>query len=137
MAFDFDAGLGRVVAAGFESRLFQQTALCYGGSFPTARIVTVAPGPGGVSEVSNGGARAWPAGLLLAGGAVHRLPALEPGARTVIGADAVAPAGDALARTALTRVPPAGVAALWPLDLGGVAAAPVQAQGWLLLAVPP
>lgn len=42
----------------------------------------------------------------------------------------------ALERTALSRLRPGRAAALWPLDLAGVAERPADARGWLLVAAP-
>ena len=129
----FDARSGQAGFAEFESRLFRQTALCYSGSFPLARAMATVARADGSREVTNAGSKAWPAGLLLAAGQVHALPALAPGARLTVAAQTGRPPGDAVARTAMSRLPPGNVAALWALDLAGVAALPAGAQGWLLM----
>ena len=87
--------------------------------------------------MQNAGTTAWPAGVLLAGGRVHDLPALGPGARTPLGANPGKPLRDAVLRTAMARTPPDGVAALWALELGGVAGLPIDSTGWLLVSLPP
>ncbi|MDE2614233.1 MAG: hypothetical protein KGL78_12380 [Burkholderiales bacterium] len=51
-------------------------------------------------------------------------------------APVAAPALGALERTALTRLRPGRGAALWPLDLAGVAERPSDTRGWLLMAAP-
>lgn len=138
--FDFDAARGQVVAAEFETRLFRQVRLCYSGSFPMARSLTTALRADGLREVRNTGPSAWPAGLLLAQGKVHALPAVAVGAHTAIDAAAAGPPlGQAVARTAMARVRPDtdGVAALWPLDLTGVADGLIESMGWLLVSVVP
>lgn len=112
-------------------------------------------------QVHNAGALAWPPGALLADGRAQGLPALAPGERAVLNAlpapgeravpgDGPAPGQRTVLGTvpapawhpgavqaALPRVGPDAVAALWALDLGGVAGAPVQSQGWLLVTLPP
>lgn len=133
MHFGFDAMHGQANAAEFETRLFRQVALCHSGSFPMARAVAVETGPDSSRTVTNAGARAWPAGVLLAGRRVHELPALAPGARTTIGATAGAPPRDAVTRTAMSRTPVDGEAALWNLELAGVADAAIESSGWLLV----
>ncbi len=91
----------------------------------------------GQRELRNAGAKAWPDGQWLAGGLVYDLPALAPGALIAIDAKAGQPLRDAAVRTAAKRLPLDGVAALWALELGGVADAPRDAKGWLLVAVAP
>jgi len=133
MRLDFDTRLGQPGFAEFESRLFRQTALCYSGSFPMARALATEARADGSREVANVGAEAWPQGLLVAAGRVHDLPALGPAARVMLAPLAGAPPRDAVARTAMARTPPDSAAALWPLDLAGVAALSAGATGWLLL----
>jgi len=137
--FDFDAVRGQLASAEFETRLFHQIRLCYSGSFPMARALTTELRADGLREVRNAGPAAWPAGLLLAQGQVHALPAVAAGARTIIGAEAGPPPGEAVVRTAMARIRPApdGVAALWPLELAGAADASIESMGWLLLSVVP
>lgn len=137
MRFDFDAGRESAAFAEFETRLFRQVALCYAGSFPVARSVVMATRADGQRELRNAGAKAWPDGQWLAGGLVYDLPALAPGALIAIDAKAGQPLRDAAVRTAAKRLPLDGVAALWALELGGVADAPRDAKGWLLVAVAP
>ena len=43
----------------------------------------------------------------------------------------------AVLRTAMARTPPDSVAALWALELGGVAGLPIDSTGWLLVSLPP
>ena len=102
-----------------------------------ARAIAIEARADGLRDVRNVGTMAWPAGVLLAGGLVHDLPALGPGARTTVGAKSRRPLRDAVLRTAMTRTRPDGVAALWELDLGGVADVPVESRGWLLVSVAP
>lgn len=135
MRFDFDAIRGRATLAEFETRLFRQVALCYSGSFPMARALAIEARADGVRDVRNAGTKAWPHGVLLADGLVHDLPALGPDVHTTIDAKSGKPVQDAAARTAMTRKRPAGAAALWELELGGVADAPIESRGWLLVSV--
>jgi len=137
MHFDFDASHGRVAFAEFDARLFSQAAVCYSGGFPIARKIAVDLRADGRREVRNAGATAWPRGLLLADGGVHELPALGAGATTAIDANAVPHPRDAVVRTAMARVGPDATAALWELELGGVAELPAASQGWLLVATAP
>ena len=101
------------------------------------RSIDVEARADGSHAVRNSGARAWPSGVLLAKGLVHELPAIVPGAAAVIAADARRPAGDAAVRLASTRTGFDETAALWALDLSGVAGAPVDSTGWLLVSAPP
>ena len=133
MRLDLDARLEQPGFAEFESRLFRQTALCYSGSFPVARAFAISALADGTREIVNTGSKAWPPGRLLVAGRVQELPALGPGARTTLAAQGGGPRRDAVARTAMTRTSPGVVAALWPLDLAGVAALPAGATGWLLV----
>jgi hypothetical protein len=137
MRFEVDAGGGRALFAEFDTRLFRQVALCYTGSFPMERAIAVAARADGSYAVSNAGARAWPSGMLLLKGLVHELPAVVPGASTAVGAEVRPLARDAALRLALTRTDNAGTAALWALDLAGVAGAPVDSTGWLLVSAAP
>ena len=139
MRFDFDAARGQVAFAEFETRLFRQVRLCYSGNFPMARAMTTELRANGLREVRNTGPTAWPAGWLLAQGKVDALPAVAANADTVIGAAAGPPLGQAVARTAMARIRPApdGVAALWPLELAGVAGESINSIGWLLVSVVP
>jgi hypothetical protein len=131
--FEVDASGGRALYAEFETRLFRQFALCYRGTFPMERSIAVDARGDGSHAIRNTGARAWPSGVLLAGGVVHELPAVAPGAATIIAAEARRPARDAALRLALTRTQIEDTAALWALDLSGVAGAPVDSTGWLLV----
>jgi len=135
--FEVDASGERALHAEFETRLFRQVALCYRGSFPMERSIDVEARADGSHAVRNSGARAWPSGVLLAKGGVHELPAIVPGAATVIAADARRAASDAALRLALTRIGFEETAALWALDLSGVAGAPVDSTGWLLVSAAP
>jgi hypothetical protein len=131
-----DASSGRAVAAEFDTQLFRQVLLCFEGGFPMSRALAVAAQAGDAREVRNAGTTAWPAGLLLADGQLHDLPPLAPGAGTTLAASAARPPQGALQRTALARTPPGHAAALWALELGGVAQLPLQSQAWLLVAAP-
>lgn len=135
--FDFDASRGRATFAEFETRLFRVVSLCYSGSFPMARAIAIEARTDGALDVRNAGTKAWPQGRLLAAGLVHDLPALGPGAHTTVGANTGRPLRDAVARTAMTRTQADGAAALWELELGGVADVPVGSKGWLLVTVAP
>ena len=135
MRLDFDAGRGHAAFAEFETRLFRQVSLCYVGSFPMARAPAVQAQTDQGFEVRNAGTQAWPRGRLLAAGQVHDLPALGPGAATTIGARIDPAPRDALLRTALARTQPAAAAALWELELAGVAELPAAAQAWLLVSL--
>lgn len=141
MHLRFDAASGLVTRAIFDTRLFARASLCYAGSFPLARNIAVETQPDGAHLPHNRGGNAWPAGWLLVGGRAHELPALAAGARAPLGPPA--PAADtrrgldAPLRLAFARLPPDGVAALWPLDLAGVGGVPAATQGWLLVSVPP
>lgn len=135
--FEVDASGGRALFAEFETRLFRQVALCYSGTFPMERSIAVEARADGSHSVRNAGARAWPRGVLLAAGFVHELPAIAPGAAIITGAESHRPASDAALRLALTRTRPEATAALWALDLAGVAGAPVDSIGWLLVLTAP
>jgi len=58
------------------------------------------------------------------------------GARTDVEAKQALPQRDAAVRAALSRTAPGEVAALWELELGGVAGVPIASKAWLLVAVP-
>ena len=135
--FEVDASGARATFAEFDTRLFGQVALCYSGSFPMQRAIAVDVRADGSRAVRNAGTRAWPRGALLVGAVVHELPALGPSATAVIGAEDRRAESAAALRTALTRVQADGTAALWSLDLAGVAGAPVDSTGWLLVSIPP
>ncbi|MBK9608869.1 MAG: hypothetical protein IPO58_21435 [Betaproteobacteria bacterium] len=137
MRFDFDASRGRATIAEFDTRLFQQISLCYSGRFPLDRAIAIEARQGGLLNVRNAGRVAWPNGVLLAGGLVHDLPALSPGASTIIRVHTGKPLRDALMRTAMARTRVDGAAALWELEPGGMAGAQVEANGWLLVSIPP
>jgi len=137
MRFAFDATRGLVTFAEFDTRLFRQVSLCYSGSFPVMRAIGIEAGSDGVVDVHNAGTLAWPPGVFLAGGLVHDLPAVGPGEKATIRTGAGKPPADAAARTALSRTPADAQAALWKLDLGSVADAPVDSAAWLLVALPP
>jgi hypothetical protein len=142
LRLEVDAGRGEAAHAAFETRLFQQVSLCYAGSFPMSRALATTALADGAREVRNVGTSAWPAGLLLADGQARELPALAPGANATLATLATLatnsgrPPRDALLRIASSRNAPGGVAALWPLDLAGVAEVPANAKGWLLVVVP-
>lgn len=136
MRFDFDAARGQPSFAEFDTRLFRQVSLCYSGSFPFARAMAIDAPTDGLRTARNTGSQAWPPGLMLADGAVHALPSLGPGATTTLDAAAAQPQRDATVRTALTRLPTSGLAALWQLELGGVAELPRGSRGWLMMSVP-
>lgn len=133
----FDSQQGRVASAEFDTRLFDTMALCFAGSFPMARNAAIEPRQDGRLEIENTGAMAWPAGSLLAAGRVHDLPPLAPGASATLVMQAGKPPRGAVERHALQRSPLGGAAALWPLDLAGVAEIPSESTGWMLLGVPP
>lgn len=137
MQFDFDASRGRVAFAEFDVRLFSQAAVCYSGSFPIARKLAVEARADGRRELRNAGTTAWPGGLLLVAGLVQALPPLEAGATTVLDSNAGPPRRDVAVRTAQARVGPDATAALWELELGGVAELPVASKGWLLVTSAP
>ncbi len=133
MRFDFDTRSGLATFAEFETRLFRQVSLCYAGRFPMSRAFAIEARADGSRNVRNIGTMAWPHGVLLAAGRVDELPALGPGAHAIVGPNAVRPLHDAVLRTAVTRTRPDGAAALWELELGGVADVPIQSKGWLLV----
>ncbi|MEO8309836.1 MAG: hypothetical protein ABI520_01585 [Caldimonas sp.] len=137
MRFEVDASGGQALSAAFETRLFRQVALCYRGTFPMERSIAIATRADGSHAVRNSGARAWPSGVLLVGGVVHELPAIAPGTTTIVGAEARRAVADDALRLASTRTGFEESAALWALDLSGVAGAPVDSTGWLLVAMPP
>lgn len=133
LRFDFDAGAARAAFAEFETRLFGQVRLCYAGSFAMARAIAIEARADGGRDVRNAGTKAWPPGVLLAAARVHDLPALGPGGHASIDAGAGAPPRDGAQRTAMTRTRPGAVAALWRLELAGVAGVPADSKGWLLV----
>ncbi len=137
MRFEVDADGGRALFAAFETRLFRQVALCYGGTFPMERSIAVQTRADGSHAVRNSGARAWPSGVLLVGGVAHTLPAVAPGAEAIVAAETRRAVRDPAVGLALTRTGVEETAALWALDLSGVAGAPVDSTGWLLVATPP
>ena len=137
MRFEVDASGERATFAEFETRLFRQVALCYTGSFPMQRSIAVQARGDSSRSVRNTGTRSWPRGALLVGGVVRDLPALGPGAVTVVDAQGSTPARDTALRTASMRTPSDGTAALWSLDLAGVAGAPIDSTGWLLVSIAP
>jgi hypothetical protein len=136
MRIDLDAGSAEPAFAEFDTRLFHQVSLCYSGSFPVSRAISIETRADGALIVRNSGAKAWPEGALLADGLVHHLPALEPGAAATLAAKSGQAPGDAVHRMAMMRTEVDGAAALWPLELGGVAGIPVDSNGWLLVSVP-
>ncbi len=137
VAFEFDATRGQVTFAEFNTRLFRQVLLCYSGAFPMDRTPVAGAPVEGTREIHNAGTKAWPRGALLMEGRVHDLPALGPGLHTRIEARQAMSGRDAAARAALVRTGPDDVAALWQLDLGGVADLPVESKAWLLVTVAP
>ena len=136
MRFDFDASSRHATFAEFDTRLFRQVLLCYSGSFPMARAIAIEARPDGMLRVRNTGNIGWPNGMLLAGGLVHELRALGPGDDTTIPTRSGKPFRDAVVRTALARIRTDGAAALWELELGGVAEIPPQSKAWLLVSIP-
>jgi hypothetical protein len=130
-----DPGRGQPVHATFDTRLFEPVALCYSGNFPVLRALTITALGGGRVEVRNGGALAWPAGVLAAAGSVQPLPALGPGAAATLSLDRGHPPTDAAERAALARTPYGGYGVLWPLTLDTVADAPAASAAWLLVPV--
>jgi hypothetical protein len=101
------------------------------------RSIAVEARSDGSRAVRKRGARAWPSGVLLAGGVAHEFPAVVPGAAAIVGADAggrpaIRPCASPRRASASTDT-----AALWALDLSGVAGAPVDSTGWLLVAASP
>ena len=136
MHIDFDAGRAEPAFAEFDTRLFHRVSLCYSGSFPVSRAVSIETRADGARIVRNSGVKAWPEGALLVGGLVHHLPALEPGAGATLAAKSGQAPGDATHRMAMMRTQVDGAAALWTLELGGVAGVPVDSKGWLLVSVP-
>ena len=137
MRFEVDASGARALFAEFETRLFRQVALCYRGTFPMERSIAVEARADASYAVRNTGGRAWPSGVLLAAGRVHELPAIVPGAAAIVAGEARRPAADAALRLASTRIRIDETAALWALDLSGVAGAPVDSTGWLLVSAAP
>ena len=137
MRLELDPNRGHAASAEFDNRLFGQVALCYSGSFPMTRAMALRVRPDGSSVVRNEGPTAWPDGLLLAGGLVHGLPKLGPGAGMAFGPGTGRADRSALVRTATMRLPPDRGAALWPLELAGVVDATVESRGWLLLTATP
>ncbi len=136
MRFDFDASRRHATFAEFDTRLFRQALICYSGSFPMARAIAIEARPDGLLQVRNTGSIGWPNGMLLAGGLVHELRALGPGDDTTIPTRSGKPLRDAVVRTALARIRSDGAAALWELELGGVADIPPQSKAWLLVSIP-
>lgn len=136
MHFEFDAHRSHATFAEFDTRLFRQVLLCYSGSFPVARTLAIEARPDGL-RVRNMGSIGWPHGVLLAGSLVHELPALGPGSDTIIHTGSGKPFRDGLVRTAMARTRIDGAAALWELELGGIADVPPQSKAWLLVSIPP
>jgi hypothetical protein len=133
--FVLDANRGVLTAAEFDVRLFQQVSLCYSGNFPVMRAIAADRQAEGVLRVRNIGTTAWPAGALVSGYLVHDLPALAPGANVTFAEGEGKTAEGAALRTALSRAPGNGAAALWPLKLAGVANVPDTAAAWLLVSI--
>jgi hypothetical protein len=136
MRFEFDASRAQVAFAEFETRLFRQVALCYTGSFPVSRAISIETRDDGVHIVRNSGVKTWPQGTLVLGGLVHDLPALGPGAKAALAANAGHDQRDAIRRTAMMRTQANDAAAMWTLELDGVSGIPADSRGWLLVAVP-
>ncbi len=136
LRFEFDAKSGQATFAEFETRLFRQVSLCYAGSFPMSRAMRI-EARSAVHNVRNTGQTAWPQGMLLLDGQVHDLPALGPSAQVGLPARDGHPPVDAAQRVAMVRTRSGEVAALWPLELGGVADIPVDSSGWLLVRASP
>ena len=101
------------------------------------RAIAVDARPDGVLEVRNTGTLAWPAGRFIADRVVYDLPALAAGAATRLRTEAGKTSLDGAVQTALSRIPADGQAALWKLDLGTVAYAPVDSVAWLLVSMSP
>lgn len=133
--FEVDAGSGRTTSATLDTRLFSQAWLCSAGSFPITRSLVLQADRDGGHRLHNGGAKTWPEGTLLVAGRSHELPALEPGASTLLAERDGRPPRGGAQRLAMSRTPPDGAAALWALDLGGVADAPISSAAWLLVTV--
>lgn len=130
---DYDAGRGLPAYAEFETRLFRQVWFCHAGAFPMERVFDTDMLAGGMRQVRNPGLVAWPAGTLIVGGQGQPLPALGPGGAARVPVSPPAPVDDPAVRVAASRLQPGAAAALWPLELGGVAGAPRDARGWLLV----
>ncbi len=130
---DYDAGRGQPAFAEFETRLFRQVWFCHAGAFPMDRAFDTDMLAGGMRQVRNPGLVAWPAGTLIVGGQAQPLPALGPGGAARVPVSPPAPVDDPAVRVAASRLQPGAAAALWPLELGGVAGAPRDARGWLLV----
>lgn len=126
--FEFDAKSGQFSFAEFQTRLFHQVSLCYSGSFPMSRAMAIE-----ARQARNTGPTAWPQGLLLLDGRVRDLPALGPGAQMALPAGGGHPPDAPAQRLAMMRIRPGQVAALWPLELGGVGDIPADSTGWLLV----
>lgn len=130
---EIDAARGLPAFAEFDTRLFRQVWFCHAGGFPMARAFDTDMLAGGMRQVRNTGSAAWPAGQLIVGGQAQPLPALGPGGAARVPVATPAAAEDAAARVAATRLRAGTAAALWPLELAGVAGAPPDARGWLLV----
>lgn len=132
--FEIDAASGQPAFAEFETRLFGQVWFCQSGGFPMARAFDTDLLAGGMRQVRNRGQAAWPEGSLLVAGQAQALPALAPGGALRLPVVPAGTADDPAVRAALPRLRPGTAAALWPLELAGVAGAPADAQGWMLVA---
>ncbi len=122
---------GRATFAEFDTRLFRQTPVCYAGSLPVTRAITIETRNDGSMATRNAGTDGWPSGSLLAGRAVYDLPALQPGQSGVVVADSGRPVRTPVERAAAARGPSETGIALWPLDLTSLGGrAPVEATGW-------
>jgi hypothetical protein len=128
-------GDGRPVAAHFESRLFDVAALCYAGTFPAMRALTVTPATDPRVAVRNAGSQASPAGVFLAAARAQPLVSLAPGQQVELDPTAgTAPSGKAT-QVAARRTPGGGFGLLWALRLDTIAAAPAAASAWLFMPV--
>jgi hypothetical protein len=126
---------GRPVAAHFESRLFDVAALCYAGTFPAMRALTVTPTTNARVAVRNAGSQASPAGVFIAAARAQPLASLAPGQQVELDpATGVAPSGKAT-QIAARRTPGDGFGLLWALRLDTIAAAPSAASAWLFMPV--
>ena len=118
-----------------DARLFQSVVLCYSGTLPVDRAISVVPREGAL-DIRNTGVVAWPAGLLVTRQLVQQLPALRPDETTRLSARTGTPPGDGPARTAVSRTPVDGQSALWNLQLAGIADQTIASRAWLFVSIP-
>jgi hypothetical protein len=134
--FAFDAGVGRITGAEFDTRLFSRPALCYSGALPAARTIGLDRREDGKLELRNGGSAAWPKGLLLVDGSVRELPALAPGESATPDRNVADASDDRAVRAALAYSSTARAAALWTVDGPALPKLPAGSAGWLLVTIP-